>query len=80
MATTYKIHPAIGVARVGDSPQGWFLGPESRTIGSAWALSSPSPGRSPTAKRNGPDRPGAAARYQRRAGDADRVEQSRATT
>jgi hypothetical protein len=26
--TTYKIHPAIGIARVGDSPEGWFLGPE----------------------------------------------------
>lgn len=24
----YKIHPAIGVARVGDSPDGFFIGPE----------------------------------------------------
>jgi outer membrane protein OmpA-like peptidoglycan-associated protein len=25
----YKIHPAIGIARVGDSPNGWFVGPET---------------------------------------------------
>jgi hypothetical protein len=25
----YKIHPAIGVARVGDSPDGFFIGPET---------------------------------------------------
>ena len=28
MATTYKIHPAIGVARVGNSPDDFFIGPE----------------------------------------------------
>lgn len=28
MATTYRIHPAIGIARVGDSPDGYFIGPE----------------------------------------------------
>ncbi|HSV66864.1 MAG TPA: LodA/GoxA family CTQ-dependent oxidase [Mycobacteriales bacterium] len=28
MATTYKIHPAIGVARVGNSPDELFIGPE----------------------------------------------------
>ncbi|MFG1922558.1 LodA/GoxA family CTQ-dependent oxidase [Cryptosporangium sp. NPDC048952] len=28
MATTYKIHPAIGLARVGDSPDEFFVGPE----------------------------------------------------
>lgn len=28
MPTTYKIHPAIGVARVGDSPDEFFIGPE----------------------------------------------------
>ena len=28
MATTYKIHPAIGVARVGNSPDEFFIGPE----------------------------------------------------
>jgi len=28
MATTYKIHPAIGIARVGNSPDGYFVGPE----------------------------------------------------
>ncbi|GAA3395981.1 LodA/GoxA family CTQ-dependent oxidase [Cryptosporangium minutisporangium] len=28
MATVYKIHPAIGVARVGNSPDEFFLGPE----------------------------------------------------
>lgn len=29
MATVYKIHPAIGVARVGNSPTAFFIGPES---------------------------------------------------
>lgn len=29
MTITYRIHPAIGIARVGTSPQGWFIGPES---------------------------------------------------
>ncbi len=28
MATTYRIHPAIGVARVGNSPGDFFVGPE----------------------------------------------------
>jgi hypothetical protein len=28
MATTYKIHPAIGIARVGNSPNEFFVGPE----------------------------------------------------
>lgn len=28
MATVYKIHPAIGIARVGDSPHEFFIGPE----------------------------------------------------
>ena len=28
MATVYKIHPAIGIARVGDSPDDFFIGPE----------------------------------------------------
>ena len=28
MATVYKIHPAIGVARVGNSPTEFFIGPE----------------------------------------------------
>jgi L-lysine epsilon oxidase-like protein len=28
MATTYKIHPAIGIARVGNSPNDFFIGPE----------------------------------------------------
>jgi L-Lysine epsilon oxidase N-terminal/L-lysine epsilon oxidase C-terminal domain/von Willebrand factor type A domain len=28
MATTYSIHPAIGIARVGNSPDEWFIGPE----------------------------------------------------
>lgn len=28
MATTYKIHPAIGIARVGNSPDEFFIGPE----------------------------------------------------
>jgi len=29
MATIYKIHPAIGVARVGNSPDAFFIGPET---------------------------------------------------
>lgn len=28
MATVYKIHPAIGIARVGNSPNEFFIGPE----------------------------------------------------
>ncbi len=28
MATIYKIHPAIGIGRVGNSPDGFFIGPE----------------------------------------------------
>src|SRR4051812_4574074 len=28
MATIYKIHPAIGIARIGDHPESYFLGPE----------------------------------------------------
>jgi hypothetical protein len=28
VATTYKIHPAIGIARVGNSPEEFFVGPE----------------------------------------------------
>jgi hypothetical protein len=28
MATIYKIHPAIGIARVGNSPDAFFIGPE----------------------------------------------------
>src|SRR5215216_2164864 len=29
MAKTYKIHPAIGIARVGKSDEGYFLAPET---------------------------------------------------
>jgi len=29
MPQTYRIHPAIGVARVGDSPDDYFIGPEA---------------------------------------------------
>ena len=29
MATVYKIHPAIGVARVGNHPDAFFVGPEA---------------------------------------------------
>jgi hypothetical protein len=29
MAITYRIHPAIGIARVGDSPDDFFIGPEA---------------------------------------------------
>ena len=28
MATVYKVHPAIGIARVGNSPDEFFIGPE----------------------------------------------------
>jgi hypothetical protein len=27
--THVKIHPAIGIARVGNSPDEWFVGPET---------------------------------------------------
>jgi len=30
MATVYRIHPAIGIARVGNSPGEFFIGPERR--------------------------------------------------
>jgi L-lysine epsilon oxidase-like protein len=29
MTLTYRIHPAIGIARVGDSPEDFFIGPEA---------------------------------------------------
>jgi hypothetical protein len=29
MPVTYRIHPAIGIARVGDSPDDFFIGPEA---------------------------------------------------
>ena len=29
MAVTYRIHPAIGIARIGDSPDDFFVGPEA---------------------------------------------------
>ena len=29
MPLTYRIHPAIGIARVGDSPEDFFIGPEA---------------------------------------------------
>src|SRR4051794_30723091 len=29
MSTTYRIHPGIGIARVGDSPTAFFVGPEA---------------------------------------------------
>lgn len=29
MSVTYRIHPAIGIARVGDSPDDFFIGPEA---------------------------------------------------
>ena len=29
MPVTYRIHPAIGIARVGDSPDDYFIGPEA---------------------------------------------------
>jgi hypothetical protein len=29
MGTVYKIHPAIGIARVGNHPTAFFIGPES---------------------------------------------------
>ena len=29
MPVTYRIHPGIGVARVGDSPDDFFIGPEA---------------------------------------------------
>jgi hypothetical protein len=32
MATVYKIHPAIGVARVGNSPDEFFIGPNFNSL------------------------------------------------
>jgi hypothetical protein len=29
MATSYRIHPAIGIARLGNSPDGFYVGPEA---------------------------------------------------
>ena len=29
MPTVYRIHPAIGVARLGDSPDDFYIGPEA---------------------------------------------------
>jgi hypothetical protein len=29
MPLIYRIHPAVGVARVGDSPDDFFVGPEA---------------------------------------------------
>ena len=35
MAVRYRVHPAIGIARVGDSPDQFFIGPEAPGIASA---------------------------------------------
>ncbi len=32
MPVTYRIHPAIGIARVGDSPDEYFIGPEAPRV------------------------------------------------
>ena len=32
MPVKYRIHPAIGIARVGDSPDDYFIGPEAPGI------------------------------------------------
>jgi L-Lysine epsilon oxidase N-terminal/L-lysine epsilon oxidase C-terminal domain len=32
MPVTYRIHPAIGIARVGDSPDDFFIGPEAPRV------------------------------------------------
>ena len=32
MKTIYRIYPAIGIARIGNSETGYFLGPESPGI------------------------------------------------
>jgi len=29
MKKSYRIHPAIGIARLGDSPTDYFIGPEA---------------------------------------------------
>jgi hypothetical protein len=49
MSVTYRIHPAIGIARVGDSPTEFFIGPEA-------------PGVPPTLEKPG-DQPAAPAQY-----------------
>jgi hypothetical protein len=35
MGTVYKIHPAVGIARVGNHPNAFFVGPESNGSPSA---------------------------------------------
>ena len=35
MPVTYRIHPAIGIARVGDSPDDFFIGPEAPGVAPA---------------------------------------------
>ena len=32
MQHKYRIHPAIGITRVGDSPDDYFIGPESPSV------------------------------------------------
>src|SRR5438093_13588072 len=32
MPVTYRIHPAIGIARLGDSPDDYFIGPEAPSV------------------------------------------------
>lgn len=36
MPPTFKIHPAVGVARVGDSPEPGFIGPEQPGVPANW--------------------------------------------
>ena len=38
MASTYRTHPAFGVARVGDSDQPGFVGPEMPGVPANWNL------------------------------------------
>jgi L-Lysine epsilon oxidase N-terminal/L-lysine epsilon oxidase C-terminal domain len=46
MTRTYRIHPAIGVARVGDSPDDYFIGPEAPGVPSS--LNTPDSASSPS--------------------------------
>jgi hypothetical protein len=36
MARQFRVHPALGVARVGDSPDGFFIGPERPAVPANW--------------------------------------------
>jgi len=50
----YRIHPAIGIARVGDSPDGYFMGPEA--LGVPPSLNPPDTSHDPNTGHKLPDK------------------------